>query len=79
MHLKDISSLIQILHTKRPNWAYESKIRYMWAGAVRDQGIVVPFSRTSLTEVVIGCKVSSPVLNLVEVMLEKSMDMLIDP
>jgi len=71
--VNNIRSAIQILHTKHPDWSYEQEIRFIKLGdpSFPGAGGTVSFYKTSLTKVILGCKVPPALWRAVEFLLDK--------
>jgi hypothetical protein len=71
--VNDIGSAVQVLHTKHPDWAYEQEVRFIKMGdaAHPDKGGTIPFYKSSLRKVILGCKVPAPLWRAVEVLLDE--------
>jgi hypothetical protein len=71
--VNNIGSAIQILHTKHPDWRYEQEVRFVKLGdpAFPGAGGTVSFHKTSLTKVILGCKVPPVLWRAVEFLLDE--------
>jgi hypothetical protein len=70
--INDIGSAIQVLHTKHPDWSYEQEVRFIKLGDPNfpGEGGTVSFYKTSLTKVILGCKVPPTLWGLAEKILD---------
>ncbi len=70
--INDIGSAIQILHTKHPDWSYEQEVRFIKLGDPNfpGEGGTVSFYKTSLTKVILGCKVPPALWKAAEIILD---------
>jgi len=71
--IKDIGSAIRILHTKNPDWSYEQEVRFIKLGDPDFPGAggTISFYKTSLTKVILGCRVPPPLWGAVEILLDE--------
>ena len=71
--INDIGSAIQILHTKHPDWSYEQEVRFIKRGDPNFPGAggTVSFYKTSLTKVILGCKVPRALWGAIEFLLDE--------
>ena len=72
-NLNNIGSALQILHTKHPDWAYEQEVRFISVGDPNApaKGVRVSFYKSSLTKVILGCKVPPEVRRGFEIILNQ--------
>lgn len=70
--LENIGAAIQVLQTKHPDWAYEKELRFIKRGDGAHPGVggTVSFYKSSLTKVILGCKVPPAVWRAVEILLD---------
>ena len=67
-NINDIGSAVEVLHTKHQSWAYEDEVRFIAAGDPDhpDAGRAISFDRSSLTNVILGCKVPKRVWRMID-------------
>jgi hypothetical protein len=71
--INDIGAVIQLLHTKHPDWSYEQEVRFIKFGDINYPGVggTVCFQKRSLSAVVLGCKVPKRLHAAVAVLLDE--------